>query len=125
MEKIFIKNKKYICIVVTAIIAFNFLIFPLTSSAQYVGASANPQPTGQNTGLADKIGGAVAKTLFGISADTILLISSAISYALGAVFGMVIYLEAQIIDYLLSPTNFPMTNALIVKVGWGITRVLS
>ena len=41
------------------------------------------------------------------------------------VFGVVLWIEAQIIDYILSPTNFSFTNALIVQTGWHITRDLA
>lgn len=64
-------------------------------------------------------------SLVTLSADALLFVSSVISAMIGIVFGVIIYLEAQIIDYLLNPTNFPMTNAPIVTLGWGITRDLA
>ena len=43
----------------------------------------------------------------------------------GALFGVVLWLEAQIIDYIITPANFSFTNSPIVTLGWGITRDLA
>lgn len=67
----------------------------------------------------------VAKVFSWLAADSLLFVSDVVSSILGAFFGIVLYLEAQIIDYILSPTNFPLTNAPIVTLGWGITRDLA
>ena len=106
MKKFLIKNKKYISLVLIAVIASGFVFLPLPVSA------ANPISW-------------LVKTFIGISADALLFASSFVSYIIGAFFGIFLYLEAQIIDYLLSPENFPITNARIVQVGWSITRDLA
>ena len=46
-------------------------------------------------------------------------------YDAGSSFRYDSWIEAQIIDYILSPTNFSFTNAIIVQTGWHITRDLA
>ncbi len=106
MKKFLIKNKKNIGLIIV-IISVGIIFLPLPANAVWY----NPFTW---------VGELVA-----MSADTLLFISSVISAMFGAVFGAIIYLEAQIIDYLLSPENFPMTDAPIVTIGWGITRDLA
>lgn len=108
MKKFLTKNKKYIGLILIAAIAFNFLFLPQTA----VAISANPL---------DWVG-----QVFGwISGKSLLFISSTISMILGALFGLVLGLEAKIIDYIISPANFPLTTAPIVTLGWSITRDLA
>ena len=106
MKKFLIKNKRNLGLILI-VISVGVVFLPLPVNAVWY----NPF-----TWVGD---------LVALSADTLLFISSVISSMFGAVFGVIIYLEAQIIDYLLSPTNFPITGALIVKIGWGITRDLA
>jgi hypothetical protein len=108
MKKFLTKNKKYLGLILIAAIAFNFLFLPLTASA----ASTNP---------VDWVGEAVGW----ISGKSLLFLSSVISSILGAVFGVVLWLEAQIIDYIINPVNFSLINTPIVALGWGITRDLA
>lgn len=104
MEK-FLKKNKYIELALIAIMAFVFLSLPASAQAEGPGI--------------------VAKIFSWAAADSLLFVSDAISSILGALFGMILYLEAQIIDYIISPTNSPITTAPIVKIGWGITRDLA
>lgn len=103
-----LRNKKYIGLILVAVIAFNFLFLPLTASAI---EDAEPASAG---GLVSWISGKV-----------LLFISSMISMLFSALFGWIIGLEAQIIDYILNPDNFSFINAPIVTTGWGITRDLA
>ncbi|MBI4919817.1 hypothetical protein HY838_00745 [Candidatus Azambacteria bacterium] len=106
MKNFLTKNKKYLGLIVIAVIVFNF-IFPFSAVA------------------AEKDDSSIADTLLGwISAKALLGISDFVSTIFGAIFGVILYLEAQIIDYILSPSNFSFTNAMVVKLGWGITRDL-
>ena len=108
---IWVKNKKILCLILIAAIAFNFLFSPLTALA------ANPTPA-KSTSWLTKI--------FGwLSADALLFASDVISVIFSALFGSIIYIEALIIDAVLSPDNFSFTNAQIVTLGWGITRDLA
>ncbi|MEK7501248.1 MAG: hypothetical protein AAB642_03955 [Patescibacteria group bacterium] len=107
MKKFLIKNKKNISLVLIAVIASGFVFLPLPVSA------------------ADDPVTWLVKTFIGISADALLFASSFVSYIIGSFLGIFLYLEAQIIDYLLTPENFPITNARIVQVGWSITRDLA
>ncbi|MCX6813553.1 MAG: hypothetical protein NTV77_03720 [Candidatus Azambacteria bacterium] len=106
--KFLTENKKYLGLILIAAIAFNFAFLPLTASA----ISLNPL---------DWLG----ETVGWISGKTLLFISSTISALLGVLFGVVLWLEAQIIDYIISPANFSFTNSPIVTLGWGITRDLA
>lgn len=110
MKKFLTKNKKYIGLILIAAIIFNFAFLPLTALAQTKNAS-EPSFIGQ--------------VISWLTGKTLLFTSSAISMILGGVFGLIIGLEAQIIDYILSPSNFSFTNAPIVTLGWGITRDLA
>jgi len=109
MKKFLRKNKKYIGLVLIAAIVFNFLFLPLTAKA--AEKAADPSWIGQ--------------VMSWIAGKTLLFTSSAISMIFGAVFGLVLWLEAQIIDYIISPANFSFTNSPIVTLGWGITRDLA
>ncbi len=102
----FIQKGWGIGLVLIAAIAFNFAFLPLTAFA-----ADDSSWVGQVVGW--------------ISGKTLLFISSSISMLLGALFGVVLYLEAQIIDYIISPNNFSFTNSPIVTIGWGITRDLA
>ncbi|MDP3004441.1 MAG: hypothetical protein Q8N43_02985 [Candidatus Azambacteria bacterium] len=113
MEKLLRKNKKYLGLVLIAAIAFNFLFLPLIALAQ-------PLPTGETTDPASA--GALTSWVVG---KILLFASDAVSMFFSAVFGLVLSIEAQIIDYILSPTNFSFTNSPIVTLGWGITRDLA
>ncbi len=114
--KKFLTKYKYICLIIIAVIAFNFLFFPLISLASH---------TPEHTRLLPTLPDPVDIALGWVGAKSLLFISSTISVILGGLFGLLLYLEAQIIDYILSPTNFPLTTAPIVKIGWGITRDLA
>ena len=61
----------------------------------------------------------------GVGGGALLFISDFVSTILSTFFGLIIYLEAQIIDYLLSSNNFSFINAPIVKIGWTLTRDLA
>lgn len=115
MKKFLKKNSiKYICLITIAVIIFSFS-FSALAQAPGNSPSAQPQsPEATGSGFISWISGGV-----------LLFISSAISSLLAMVFGTIIYLEAQIIDYLLSPENFPLVGARIVEIGWGITRDLA
>lgn len=106
--KFLIKNKKYFGLIFLVVTVFNFLILPSSALA----FSLNP---------ADWVGTAIEW----ITGKTLLFVSSVISMVLSAIFGFVIGLEAQIIDYILSPNNFSLVNTPIVNTGWGITRDLA
>jgi len=106
MKKNFKKNKKYIGLILIAAIVFNFLFLPSTAFAK------NP---------IDWVG----EVMGWISGKALLFASSLISMILGALFGVVLWLEAQIIDYIISPANFSFTKATVVTLGWGITRDLA
>ena len=93
MKNFFLKNKKYLGLILTAVIAFNFLFLPVAALA--VDDSAKADTGGVVSWLAGK---------------SVLFISSTISVLFGALFGVILYIEAQIIDYILSPTNFSFTN---------------
>jgi len=108
MKKFSRKNKKYLCLILIAVMAFNFVFLPTPVLAAWY----NP---------ADWFGDAIGW----VGGRVILFVSSLISMILGAVFGVVLYLEAQIIDYIINPTNFSFTNSPIVTLGWGITRDLT
>jgi len=116
MIKNLLKNKKYIGLALIAVIAFNFAFLPLIVFAQ-----ANPNPAVSPINPLSVFG----KVVSWIAGDTLLFVSSVISMILGGVFGLVLSLEAKIIDYILSPTSFPLTTAPIVTLGWGITRDLA
>lgn len=108
MKKFLIKNNKYICLTIVMVIVFNFLFLPQTAFA----VSANPIDW-----VGEVVGWASGKVL--------LFVSSLISMLLGGLFGLIISLEAQVIDYIISPTNFTITTTPIVTLGWGITRDLA
>lgn len=100
-------GEKYIGLILIAAITFNFLFLPLTALAAKNESSF------------------VGSIITWFTAKPILFASSLISMLLSAVFGVILYLEAQIIDYIFSPTNFSFTNSPIVTLGWGITRDLA
>lgn len=116
------REKKYFVFLLIAIIAFNFLFL---SSIAYAVVVRTTDPVVAGVAPLAKAANAVASTLFGFAAETLLFISGVVSYIISAFFGVLLYIEAQIIDYLLSPVNFPITNARIVQIGWGITRDLA
>lgn len=101
---------KYICLILIAAIAFNFLFLPAAALAQ-----SKP----------DSDVSFVGQIITWFTAKPLLFASSLISMILSGLFGLIISLEAQIIDYILSPSNFPITTAPIVTLGWGITRDLA
>ncbi len=103
--------KKSIVLILIAAIAFNFAFLPLTALAQTVPKTADTSWAGQMIGW--------------LAGETLLFTSSAISMLLGGFFGLIIGLEAKIIDFILSPSNFSFTNSTIVTLGWGITRDLA
>ncbi len=109
MKKFLRKNKKYIGLVLIAAIVFNFAFLSLTAKAAEKAADVSW----------------VGQVIGWISGGSLLFISSSISMVLGAVFGVVLWLEAQIIDYIISPANFSFTNSPIVTLGWGIARDLA
>ncbi len=109
MKKFLRKNKKYIGLILIAATAFNFAFLPLTAFAAASGSGDSWVDSG----------------ISWVSGKVLLFISSSISMVLGAIFGVVLYLEAQIIDYIISPANFSFTNSPIVTLGWGITRDLA
>lgn len=113
MKKFLIKNKKYLSLIFIVAIVFNFAFLPLP-----VHAVGGPTPIDVATGIA-------GYAIDWIAGKSLLFASSMISGILGAVFGLILSLEAIIIDYIISPANFPITNAPIVKIGWGITRDLA
>ncbi|MBI2446321.1 MAG: hypothetical protein HYV51_00685 [Parcubacteria group bacterium] len=117
MKKFLTKNKKNICLIVIAAIAFNFLFLPLTTLAVSIPP---PPPT-----ALDLLGDVFGEAVSWVSGEVLLFISSGISAILGVFFGLILWLEAIIIDYIISPTNFPLTTAPIVTIGWGITRDLA
>jgi len=100
MKKFLKKNKKnYFAIIV---LAAGLIFTPLQTHASFLG---------------DLIGG--------VGGGALLFISDFVSTILSTFFGLIIYLEAQIIDYLLSSNNFSFINAPIVKIGWTLTRDLA
>ena len=111
MERFLKKNRKYIGSLLIAVVVFNFLFLPLT-------ALAKTAPAKDDSSLVDQVIGWV-------SGKALLFVSSTISMLLGAVFGFILYLEAQIIDHIISPANFSFTNSPVVTLGWGITRDLA
>jgi len=108
MKKFFRKNKKYLGLILIAAMVFNFVFLPLTVFA----ASLDPTDW-------------AAEAIGWISGKVLLFASSIISMVLSTIFGVIIGLEAQIIDYIISPANFSFTNIPIVTLGWGITRDLA
>ncbi len=112
MKKFLRKNKKYLGLVLIAAIAFNFVFPPLTVLAQ--STPAKPADVSW-----------VGQVISWVSGESLLFASSAISMIFGALFGVVLWLEAQIIDYIINPANFSFTNSPIVTLGWGITRDLA
>lgn len=126
------KNKKYFVIFLTAAVVFNFLFLPITALAQTAPTTPTTPtaPTAPATPAAPGIpkddsnggGGGLVSWMKG---SAILFISSVISSILGGLFGIILYIEAQIIDYVLSPNNFSFTSSPVVTLGWGITRDLS
>lgn len=130
--ELLIKNKKYLCLLLLVAVVFSFaLLPPLTALAQNTASDSVTAKENAAAGAAMRAA-AIAKDdaakadtggLFSwMKGSAILFISSTISSIFGAVFGVVLWLEAMIIDYVLSPTNFPFVGAKIVQLGWGITR---
>lgn len=113
--KKFLTNKKLFSAILILAIAFNFFA-PITTSAQgnYMqGATVKDvKPV--------TWGGVIGW----FASEALLQASGFISTIMGAFFGVLLYLEALIIDYLLSP-NFKFTTAPVVKFGWNITRDLA
>ncbi|MDO8676278.1 MAG: hypothetical protein Q7K16_01355 [Candidatus Azambacteria bacterium] len=112
------RDKKFICLIFIVAIVFNFMFLPLTALA----GDLDIIEKGLNvfnplTHIPNPVTWFASKAL--------LEASSVISAILGAVFGLILYFEAIIIDYILSPTNFSFTNSPIVTLGWGITRDLA
>src|SRR3989338_7003931 len=112
MKKFIIKNKKNICLIVIVAIAFNFLFLPLVALADPTPAQIANQ----------KDSSWVGQVISWLTGKTLLFISSGISAILGVFFGVILWLEAIIIDYIISPNNFSLVDTPIVKIGWGITR---
>lgn len=115
MKKFLTKNKKYLSLILIAAITFNFVFLPIVVLADPTPAQIANQ----------KDSSWVGQLIGWLSGKTLLFISSTISMILGGLFGLILYLEAQIIDYILSPSNFSFTNSPIVTLGWGITRDLA
>ena len=115
MKKFIIKNKKYLGLIITTVIIVNFLFLPLT-------VMADPAPAQTKSASETSFVGQVVSWLTG---KTLLFMSSAISMIFGTFFGLIIGLEAIIIDYIISPANFSLINTPIVTLGWGITRDLA
>src|SRR3989339_1989643 len=84
-------EKKYICLVIIAVIAFNFLFLPLVALAD---------PTPAQIANQQKDSSWVGQIVGWISGRALLFISSTISMVIGALFGVILYLEAIIIDYI-------------------------
>src|SRR3989344_3043346 len=115
MKKFIIKNKKYLGLIITTVIIVNFLFLPLT-------VMADPAPAQTKSASETSFVGQVVSWLTG---KTLLFMSSAISMIFGTFFGLIIGLEAVIIDYIFNPSNFSLVNTPIVTLGWGITRDLA
>ena len=115
MKKFIIKNKKNICLIVIVAIAFNFLFLPLVALADPTPAQIANQ----------KDSSWVGQVISWLTGKTLLFVSSFISMIIGTFFGLVIWLEAVIIDYIINPANFSLVDTPIVKIGWGITRDLA
>jgi len=113
------REKKYIySIIIIAIIVFNVSFFPLSALAQ----APDNSPGAQNSRTPEATGSGLVSW---ISGGPIVFISGIITDLFGAFFGLIIYLEGQIIDYIISPNNFPLITAPIVTIGWRITRDLA
>ena len=110
MNKILRKNKKYIVLVLIAAIAFNFLFLPVTALA-----ATTPTKAEDDTSY-------IGQAITWLSAKPILFAASLISSIFGAFFGLILSLEALIIDYIIDPKNFSLINTPVVTLGWGITR---
>ena len=115
MKKFIIKNKKNICLIVIVAIAFNFLFLPLVALADPTPAQIANQ----------KDSSWVGQVISWLTGKTLLFVSSFISMIIGTFFGLIIWLEAVIIDYIINPSNFSLVDTPIVKIGWGITRDLA
>ena len=114
MKKFLTKNKKYIGWLLLFAVVLSFVILPVIVLA----ADFTDAPTkGDWSWIGQVVGW--------FSGEALLFVSSFISSILGGFFGLIISLEAKIIDYILSSTNFPLTTAPIVTLGWGITRDLA
>src|SRR3989344_1601637 len=100
MKKFLKKNKKYYFTII--VLAAGLVFTPLQTHASFFG-----------------------DLISGIGGNALLFVSDFISTILSTVFGLIIWLEAQIIDYLLSPSNFSFTDAPIVKIGWTLMRDLA
>ncbi len=96
MKNFFTKNKKYIGPILIAAVVLNFAL---------------PKP-------------AHAGPISWLASSAVLGAANVISVLLSAVFGIVLSIEAEIIDYILSPSNFSFTHSAIVTLGWSITRDL-
>src|SRR3989344_3641142 len=119
----FLKNKKYFVFVLAAAVVSNFMFLPIAALAQNITGNSVAPPPGQTTAAKDdsNAGGVVGW----LAGKTVLFTSSVISAILGSIFGVILFIEAQIIDYMLSPNNFSFTGSPVVTLGWGITRDLS
>lgn len=104
------KNKKWVGMILLAIIALNILFLPLTALAQAVAKDDSSF---------------VGEVITWFTAKPLLFASNVISVILTALFGIILSIEAAIIDYILSPTTFSFTHATVVTLGWGITRDLA
>ena len=119
----FLKNKKYFVFLLAAAVVSNFMFLPIAALAQNITGNSVATPPGQTTAAKDdsNAGGVVGW----LAGKTVLFTSSVISAILGSIFGVILFIEAQIIDYMLSPNNFSFTGSPVVTLGWGITRDLS
>ena len=106
MNKILRKNKKYIVLVLIAAIAFNFLFLPVTALA-----ATTPTKAEDDTSY-------IGQAITWLSAKPILFAASLISSIFGAFFGLILSLEALIIDYIIDPKNFSLINksSLILRL---------
>lgn len=113
MKKFLKKNKKYLSWLLLFAVVLSFVILPAIALAQATGGA----PASDS--------GWVGQLIGWISGKALLFLSSLISLVISTFFGVIIGIEAKIIDYILSPTNFSLTAAPIVTLGWGITRDLA
>lgn len=115
------KNKKSVCLILIAAVFLSAVVLPMTALAQDTGGAARARDTTAAAATSASTGGLIGW----FAAKTILLASSVVSAIIGAFFGILLSIEAKIIDYLLSPEYFSFTNAAIVRIGWTITRDLA
>lgn len=114
-----IKNR-YIIYLLIAAVVFNFIVLPFISYAQDITPTNQPA-----AGAIPPKSSAIGSVFSWIGGRALLFISDAISVMLSTFFGLLISIEAKIIDYVLSPSTFSFTNSVIVQTGWRITRDLA